>query len=342
MSNMDSKGKLAHERKQMTDSGVQESSNNRKVVNLDEGKVSNTDMAVMTIIAAIAIICAAVYIMTAIMNPAKPSAKSGEDGITKAQVTEFVQLPEGVAGYVNGVEIPESKIDEYVETFRAGSGLQDDEAWAKYVVDTFGDTEGVRNYMLEHYINQEIVKQAANALGIELTDEDRQARLEKDMADKNIADEETFWNWIAASGSSKEDYYSLIDNDIYQEKIIELVLPEDSYKDSLDEQTLAYIKQSFPAYATIESLDEVSDNIVDSSREYVIYYLKLKAYNKIIDDFMEVSDIEVGKPEEVFKYQADTGKYQMERFVDQFKRAFDQAKEAPATDGDSGVQSITG
>lgn len=280
-----------------------------------DNKISGSDMAVMTIIIIIAIAVIAASVFTNMLNPqtgtAQP-ASSAQVQTSRFEVSEYSQLPDGIAAVVNGVEIPESRLNNYVEYFRNVMGLEDDEDWAAFVNQGYGNTEGVRSFVLELFMNQELVRQAAAASGIVITDEEVDEAIADDMASNQIEDEDVYWNLIANSGLSTDEYKSILENQILQNKIIEMVNPESSYEDELDDRILTYIKENYPARANIESLDEVGDEVKENAKEYVVYYLNLEKYNEFMDKYMDMSDIEVAAAPGSLPYEADTGLLQLQ------------------------------
>ncbi len=104
-----------------------------------------------------------------------------------------------------------------------------------------------------------------------------------------------------------------------QNEIVYYTNPQSGYIDDLDELVLQYIKDSYPAYSDITSLDEVSENISGYSREYVIYLMNTNAYNAFMEDFIKNSSIKVAAPPEDLPYAVDTAGLQIQGFIDDFK-----------------------
>ncbi len=295
-------------------------------------KIPGYDMAVMTIIIIIAILCIAIPIFMNMLNPQteKPVQQSDKNQIASLQVTEFVKLPDGVAAIVNDVEIPEDRLNNYIEFYRSTLALEDEESWAQFINDGYGNTEGLRTFVLELFINQELVRQAAAANNITVTDEELQAKLQEEMASYSIENEDDFWIFVTRSGISEDEYKALMENEILQGKIIDLANPKSAYEDQMDELILEYIKSSYPARANIESLDEVSNELKENSKAYVIYYLNLDAYNKFMDKYIAMSDIQVGRAPSDLSYSADTGALQFKELIQRFKTQMDLAQDSTA------------
>lgn len=72
----------------------------------------------------------------------------------------------GTAATVNGTAISEDTVTAYVENFRASSSLQDEAAWAQWLVDNDRTPQSVREEVVDYYVDQELLKQAAEERGV--------------------------------------------------------------------------------------------------------------------------------------------------------------------------------
>lgn len=303
-------------------------------------RLSDSDMAVMTIIIVIAIICMAAYLFFVMPNVETVTQKTEtqiqiekDQNLTKYEIDGYTILPEGIAATVNGYEISENKIDDYIERFRAANGVEDQESWSEFVAQGFGDTEDIRDYMIEYYIDQELVKQIADEMGIEVTDELYEARLQNVMESQGLESEDELWEWVSSGGGSVDEYVDTVKVEILRNQIADAVKVNAEDVDDLDLKILGYIQRFYPAYANISSLDEVSDAMIDSARENVLVILNKRAYNKVMDEFIENSDIEVARGNAKSSYDAETGKYQLKELLQTFKRQLAAAtEEAGSTD----------
>lgn len=288
-------------------------------------KISGSDMAVMTIIAIIAIVCIAVSIVMA--GTASPSSKqlqpkTAQQPLAAYAVSDYAELPEGVAAVVNGVEISEQMVTDYIDSYRKSMDLEDEDEWTQFVYEgeSYGNTENLRNFILNMMINQELVVQAAQSIGIEITDEQIDEIIKNDMKDRNIETEDEYWALVESSGFTEESFIAQNRNSLLQNEIVYYTNPQSGYIDTLDEKVLQYIKDSYPAYKDITSLDEVSENISGYSREYVIYLMNTSAYNAFMEEFIKNSVVRVAAPPEDLPYAVDTADLQMQGFIDDFKR----------------------
>lgn len=309
--------------------------------------IPGADMTVMTIIAIIAIICIAVSVVTSITNPNRGTMQvSAQKEIATYSINpaEYTELPEGIAAVVNGVEIPESRVTDYIENYRKTMDLEEEEAWTQYVFEgeMYGTTENLRNYILNILINQELVTQAAAEVDLAITDEEIDEFMEQDAEAKGFASRDAYWESVLSSGYNEDFYISQARNSLLQDEIVYMLIPQDSYVDTIDQQTLDYIKQSYPAYVDIESLDEVSENLQAYAHDYVVYLNNTNAYNEFMSSFIKDSVVEVAPPPADLSYGVDTGKLQLEGFIDDLKRRFEIQSQLGGEENADEIKSLSG
>ncbi|MEG0504774.1 MAG: SurA N-terminal domain-containing protein, partial [Raoultibacter sp.] len=70
-------------------------------------------------------------------------------------------LTGGTAATVNGTEISEDKITTYIQNFRTASSLGEEDAWGKWLSENSYTPQSVREEVIDYYVSQELVKQAA-------------------------------------------------------------------------------------------------------------------------------------------------------------------------------------
>ena len=90
----------------------------------------------------------------------------GMAGCSAEETSEPTGLTGGVAATVNGVEIAEDDVTLAVESVRTNYGITDEASWADWM-HTYGYTsESVRSEVIDGYVEQELVRQGAEAAGI--------------------------------------------------------------------------------------------------------------------------------------------------------------------------------
>lgn len=127
-----------------------------------------------------------------------------------------------VAATVNGENIDESTIDEYIANFRKTNGLDDDQAWAQWMVDNGRDAESVRSDAIDYFVQIALIDQDAKSKGIEVTDEDVNNSFNEIKDYYGFSDEE-FDEQLSQLGYTQESYRDYLKQSLIQEKLMEEV-----------------------------------------------------------------------------------------------------------------------
>ena len=148
----------------------------------------------------------------------------------------------GVAATVNGVEIGENAITAYIENFRATNGYDDDESWANFLLDNGYTVDSLRGDTLEYYINQELLRQAADAEGVSVSDEELDEAIESYRAEY---DDEQWQAWLDACGYSEASFREYMRLTLLQDALTEVVAQDVA---ASDEDVLGYVQMYADAY----------------------------------------------------------------------------------------------
>ena len=211
----------------------------------------------------------------------------------------------GVAATVNGVEIGENCITAYIENFRELQGLESDDDWGTWVIEngyTLGD---IRTDTVDSYVNQELIRQAAEQEGVTVTDEAVEERVQEaiDEAEKD-------GSWDAAleeMGMSEEAYFYNVEVTLLQNELMDAVAPD---AEATDDEVLSYIQSNEEDYEDAESLDEVDEDTVESYREYADSIAQEDEFNTWMIEFQDASDIEVESLPDDVSYNIDLTEYE--------------------------------
>lgn len=131
-----------------------------------------------------------------------------------------------VAATVNGQQIMEQTVTDYVADFRASSGLDTDEAWGEWMVANGYTPETVREEVIDYYVNQDLYDQAASEYNVtvEQADIDEALSQTKSMFESD----EAFQEALEASQMTEEDYINdVIRPNLLQTKLAEAVAAAD-------------------------------------------------------------------------------------------------------------------
>lgn len=149
-----------------------------------------------------AALCAASLVVCGLAGCAQQPEQSADE--QQAPAIDVTDLSEGVAATVNGVEIGEKAVDDYIDNFRQTNSLTDDAAWGSYMGQNGYTPESLRQVVVDSFVEQEVVRQAAEENGIEVSDEDVEKAFEQA---KESAGNESSWRIMLKYSGMTEDQY---------------------------------------------------------------------------------------------------------------------------------------
>lgn len=277
-------------------------------------RIPATSVAVMICILLIAFLCAGVYLVTNMVE-----AKHAVEPIKGKSNSGFVEyplparLPDGVAAEVNGVEIPESQITNFIMTMRNKLGLEDQQAWDEWMIDYGVTTENIRNRVIMYYVNNEIIDQIADEMDIHPTEADYQATRDELFATpestQNIIDS------LAREGRTLDDYEADIVTLTKRRLIGEKYNEGTTESPEFQEAVLEYIKDGHPEYEEAASLDEIDDALVQETFNELKGYSDAQAFSTCVGDFVERSDVLYSKMDPDRPYQSNSDTYFMKQQI---------------------------
>ena len=142
-----------------------------------------------------------------------------------------------VAGTVNGQDIMEQTITDYIANFRTSSSLESDEAWGEWMVANGYTPESVREEVIDYYVNQDLYDQAAKEYNVTVEQADIDAAMEETKA--MFESDEAFQEALEASSMTEESYIEdVIRPNLLQTKLAEAVAAQDTEGEG-DDATLA-------------------------------------------------------------------------------------------------------
>ncbi|MEC4273016.1 peptidylprolyl isomerase [Adlercreutzia sp. R25] len=143
-----------------------------------------------------------------------------------------------VAATVNGQQIMEQTITDYIADFRTNTSLETDEAWGEWMVTNGYTPESVRDEVIDYYINQNLYDQAAQEYGVAVEDADITAAMDETKA--MFESEEAFQEALQASNMTEESYIEdVIRPNLLQTKLAEAVAEQEGGNAEGDDATLA-------------------------------------------------------------------------------------------------------
>ena len=131
-----------------------------------------------------------------------------------------------VAATVNGQDIMEQTVTDYIADFRESTSLETDEAWGEWMVANGYTPETVREEVIDYYINQDLYEQAASEYNVAVEDADVQSALEETKA--MFESDEAFQQALEASNMTEESYIEdVIRPNLLQSKLAEAIADEE-------------------------------------------------------------------------------------------------------------------
>lgn len=130
----------------------------------------------------------------------------------------------GTAATVNGTPIEEDTVTKYIEDFRTSSNLTGDEEWAAWLKESDQDPASIREQVINYYIQQELVRQAAdeNEIVIEQSAIDEQV----DAMKKNYNNDKAWQDALAQSGVTEDQYRESIEIGLTSRELQKKVVQE--------------------------------------------------------------------------------------------------------------------
>ncbi len=289
---------------------------------LHEKTGSGIDMAVIIVVLLI-VIAGISYAIWDASNASAPQtvAQQQAEQAAKAQAKEppfeVVELPEGVAAIVNGEEILESTVTDYIAEFREIYNLTSDEAWSQWMA-TMGYTpETVRYETVQMFVNDALERQAIADMGIEVTDEDVNEVYDQMRA--NYESDEEWEQALKDEGLTEEEFREQCVEQAQENALAERLGDESTTPEEIDAQTLEYIKTYYTEYADVTSLDQIDEEIVTSVREMLKYYADQQAYTDFMTTQRAEGDIVMSAMPENLPYNENSLTYFFDTLAAQFQ-----------------------
>lgn len=113
-------------------------------------------------------------------------------------------LGEGVAATVNGHQITEQAVTDYVQSLRKENNLEDKETWGEWLASGGTTPEDIRSQAIDYLVNEELYDQAAEERGLTVEQAEVDAALED--VKSQFESEENFQQALAQTGMTEEEY----------------------------------------------------------------------------------------------------------------------------------------
>ena len=131
-----------------------------------------------------------------------------------------------VAATINGEDITEGDVSEYIDLMRGALQITNDDEWADYL-DSLGMTaEMMRLNVIYELADQLLVRQAAADAGIEVSEEEVEAQLQEVRAAWGLSDDDDWEEELVSSGQTNDAYLERIEYQFLSQRLYEVMIPE--------------------------------------------------------------------------------------------------------------------
>jgi foldase protein PrsA len=219
-----------------------------------------------------------------------------------------------VAATVNGTEISEDEITEYIENFRASYSLEEDADWAEWL-DSAGYTcESIREDVIDYFVERELILAECDSREITI-------------------DSETIDSYV----SQMREYYD--SDEAWEEALEQAGYTEQEYRDAIEYSLkVQELKDQIG-----EDAEVTDDDIISIASTYMYYYDGAKKSSHILfssDDealaeqvLEQIQNGEITFEDAVTQYSTDTTSAEdggnvgwdvINTFVDEYQNALDE------------------
>lgn len=144
-----------------------------------------------------------------------------EDAQVEDALTTDTGLTGGIAATVNGVEIEEDRVTRAINNIRLSNNLAEVDEWKDYLKNNNETPESIREMVIDSFVDQELVVQCADQLGVTTDDEEVQGYVDKMR--ENYSSDESWETALDGAGFEDEDAYKeALQYSIRDKKLTEL------------------------------------------------------------------------------------------------------------------------
>lgn len=140
---------------------------------------------------------------------------------SNTQTSSDAALTGGVAATVNGKEVMEDDVTNLVQSWRTMNGLSEDDAWGSYLVSINEDIPQFREMMIDSFVAEILVAQAAEEMGISVSDEELDEAVSSMRS--NYDSDEAWQSALEQAGTTEEKYRESVYKSMLESKVQEKV-----------------------------------------------------------------------------------------------------------------------
>lgn len=163
------------------------------------------------------------------------------------------QSNDQVAATVNGTEISEQTVTDYIQNFRTSQNLTDDDSWGKWMAQYSLDPSSVRDEVISYYEDIELTKQAADENGVSVSDNDVDAQVEQMKS--NYSDDDAWNNALQQAGTTEDQYRESVRQAMLESALKDKVASDNT--DPSDDDLLTYAQQYASAFSGAKKSSQI-------------------------------------------------------------------------------------
>ena len=148
-----------------------------------------------------------------------------------------------VAATINGTEIYEDTVTDYIQSVREQQGLTDEDSWGNYLEQMGTDPAGVREQIINTYVTRELINSGAEEKGVTIDSSEIDSYVDKMKS--NYDSDEKWQSALEQAGMTEDEYRSEIE---LQLKAKELYNTFTSSEEPSNDDMLQYAQMYASAY----------------------------------------------------------------------------------------------
>lgn len=171
------------------------------------------------------------------------------------------QSSDQVAATVNGTEISEQTVTDYIQNFRTSQNLTDDDSWGQWMAKYSLDPSTVRDEVISYYEDIELTKQAAQDNDVSVSDDDVDAQVEQMKS--NYSDDDAWNNALQQAGTTEDQYRESVRQAMLESALKDKVASDGT--DPSDDDLLTYAQQYASAFSGAKKSSQILFNSDDEA-----------------------------------------------------------------------------
>lgn len=154
---------------------------------------------------------------------------------------------DGVAATIEGEDITEQDVSDYIASFRDGMGYSNDSAWAQYLADNNETASDIRHTTIVQLASDIIIQKEADRLGLSVTDEEIDQKVQEFRSNLMAEDDDTWNSTLEQYKTSESGLRERYRKEILKEKAFEKDVPR---TDPTDQDIQSYIEENLAGTTT--------------------------------------------------------------------------------------------